>query len=739
MRIKKSALLTLCALSVPALAQTTAQESKVSEEPQAENEIFEQIIVTAERRSTSLQTTGVAVTALSANQLEKRGISDVSGLQNVVPNLQVNSLTTGPGASSSAFYIRGLGQQRSANGSDPAVALYIDDFYYPSLSTKVLRTLDVAQVEVLRGPQGTLFGRNTIGGAIRYQTKQPDYALSGNVKATVGTFGKQEVSVALNTPVSDNLTMRWTAAYLKEDGFQDRANDKEKNGRSEDKFVRYQLKYEPSDKLNIDFSFDYAESEIYGFPVFIPTIEVMPRTAGFVYNIQMDPDYTQAFASPSFDTAYGGMPKNDFDESSASNIHLSIAYDLTDDLTLKLLSGATIVKDEHFNDIDATPLPVAGVLGKTEDKGMSHEIQLAGDISPDLHFVSGLYYYKEDSDALFGQELNVPPPMAPRIATRYAQRERNRTAYSVFTNITYDVTDKLSSSLGLRVGREEIDGWARPIAEGYPDIIVDADAAWDIVLPMAKLQYQWEKDLMTYASIAKGFRAGGFNTALNPELENNGVIPFDPEEVWTYEAGMRGDFLDGTFRFNPTVFYTDYDDIQVQRIPPGTTSAILDNGGKAHIYGVETEFQYRVSANLTLSGNVSYLKAKYDEIVEGTGILLTTPFARTPEWSGSISGEYFIELAQGAEMSVNLDYSYRTDQWTTPTESDHLLIDAYGLLNANITYTPASGDWYASLYATNLLDEEYVSGGVDLRQIVGNVRYDIGRPRELGLRVKYMF
>lgn len=712
--------------AVPANVRSTESPAVASQ--------IEEVMVTAQRRSEDLQSTPVAVTALTAEQLESRGVQNIYDLQNIAPSLSIGTQTAGPGASAATFFIRGLGQQRSANGSEPAVALYLDDFYYPSLAGNILKALDVEQVEVLRGPQGTLFGRNTIGGAIRYQTRKPSHEFEGYVAASLGSYSRTNVSGAINIPMGDMFAMRLTGATLEQDGFQDRVADAGANGATEDDLGRAQLRFTPNSDLTVDLSYEAYESKLTGYPVFVPTIEVRPGTPGSFYNLRRDPDYTQGYVSPSFDTAYGGLPRDSFDIARVRNLHGVIEYRVNDSLQLKLLSGQSVVKDRFFNDVDASPLPVADQFQQSRVEGLSHELQALGDIGARVHYVAGLFYYDEHLYSVSGQTLT--PPAGPLTVTTQVTTDRQRYAFSGYTNITVDVTDKLSLTGGYRIGDERSEADVLNLNTG---VAGHAEDKVDLSLPMARIEYQWSVDLMTYLSASKGFRAGGFNTALNAGLSNNGIIPFDPETVWSYEFGTRAEGFDGRVRFNPTLFYTQYEDIQVQRLPPGTTTPILENAGKAHVYGLELESLVRVTPGLSVTAALAYLHAEYDEISPGiTSITLSTPFPRTPDWAASVGGQYRWLLQSGANLDFNLDYSYRTKQWST-SNTDQLPIDAYGLLNARAAYRSESGLWSLAVYGNNLTDKEYFAGGIDLRPVTGMIRYDVGRPRELGLEARLNF
>ncbi|MDI1364341.1 MAG: TonB-dependent receptor, partial [bacterium] len=578
-----------------ALAQQAAPASPVA--PQVETSTLDEVLVTAERQTRNLQTTPVAVTAVSGEQLAARGVQSIYGLQNLVPSLSIGQQTNGGGAGAAVFFLRGLGQARSGNGSEPAVALYLDDFYYPAGSANILKALDLEQVEVLRGPQGTLFGRNTIGGAIRYQTKKPSDQLGGFLEGTVGSYDRADINGAINLPLGDTLAVRLSAASLQTDGFQRRQTSPGRNGATQDRLGRIQLRYKPTADLMVDLSYEQAETEVAGSTVYVSTISATSPLAA-IYNARNPgPDYDQSFASTCIQCAYGSLPIENSANAISRNWHGVIDYQATDWLRLKSLTGYNLTKDDFFNDIDASPLLIANQYGSTRVEAFSQELQALGDLGSRTHFVFGLYYYDEKLEQVSGQTLVT--------GVTIVNQDRTREALSAYGNITYELTDQLSVTGGLRVGHEDI----KVSAVSSRGTSGSGDLGSDLTLPMVRVQYQWTPDVMSYISATRGFRGGGFTVAPNPSLPNAGVIAFDPEMVWSYEFGTRAEAFDGRLRLNPTVFYTDYSDIQIQRIT-GTTP-VLENAGEAHVYGVELETMFAVTSKLRLTGTGSYLKAAY--------------------------------------------------------------------------------------------------------------------------------
>ena len=699
---------------------------------------LDEIVVTAERRSGNLQDTPVAVTAISSEDLQARGVQSVRGLESLVPSLSIGSQTNGPGANSATFWIRGLGQIRAGNGSEPSVPLYIDDFYYPGIAGNVLRAMDIEQVEVLRGPQGTLFGRNSIGGAIRYRTRKPTADFGGFIEGTYGSYDRVDLIGALNVPIGDMLAVRLTGATMQNDGYVDRVIGGGHGGATENLLGRAQLRFRPDDDLTIDLSYERSESESRGSTTNIPQINPAGTLAARWNSRPTNlPRYTQDLASPCTYCTYGGLQVEDFNEAKASHLHFVADWQVSDSLQLKWLSGRSEIDDSWSNDLDGSPAQVVRQASTSNVESWSHELQAIGDLGSRFHYVAGLFYYREELEARGSQF--VPNPAGIVNEARASSLTR-RESVSAYANLTFDITERLSVTGGLRVGQEEISIRTLSIlpSAGLSDT---GSSEEDMFLPLLRIQYDWSEDIMTYATMSKGFRAGGFNIV----PANADAIPFRSEEVTSFEVGARTEFLGGRARVNPTVFYTDYKDMQINRqytppppAPPAPTS-ILENAGEAHIYGLELESDFAVTDAFRLRLSGAFLEGKFDRLNPGVGVTLDSPLPRLPRWSFALGGQYQVELASGAAVTANLDYSWRSKQASTASNVDSLIVPSYGLLNAQVEFRSADNRWSIAAFATNLADKEYVTGGLNLLALVGNLRWDMGRPRELGVRLRFNF
>lgn len=699
---------------------------------------IDDVVVTAERRSTNLQDTPIAVTAITAEQLQSRGVQSVRGLENLVPGLSIGSQTNGPGANSATFWIRGLGQMRAGNGSEPSVPLYIDDFYYPGIAGNVLRAMDIAQVEVLRGPQGTLFGRNSIGGAVRYTTRRPQARFGGFVEGTSGSYDRQDLIGALNVPFGDKLAVRLTGATLETGGYVKHVADNERGGSTENTLFRIQAQYRPMDTLSLNLAYEDSKSLSRGSTAYIPIISPTGVLAAR-WNARPTntPKFTQALASPCVYCNYGALPVDDFDDARANHLRFTGEWGVNDHLTVKLLSGRSVIDDTWSNDIDGAP-GGGRQYSDSRVESYSHELQAQGDLLADrLQYIGGVFYYNETYSATSGQF--APNAVGLIVESRSAYTNR-RESLSAYGNLTYSLTPQLKVTVGVRVGTEDID----IATENLLPVTGASDSGAlreTTTLPMARLQYDWSNDIMTYATVSRGARSGGFNII----PANADAIGFNSEAVTSYEAGARMAFLDRRVTINPTVFYTDYSNMQINRqytppppAPPLPTS-IIENAGEAHIFGVELETSAVVTDHLRLQVAAAYMEGAFDKLNPGVGVALSSPLPRLPKWFYSVGAAYDIDHTGGGVTRVNLDYGWRSAQYGSASDVDAVRLDPYGLLNGQIEYTSPNRQWKFAVFGTNLTNEEYLTGGLNLLALVGVLRYDMGRPRELGARLRYAF
>ncbi|WP_174279689.1 TonB-dependent receptor [Sphingomonas bacterium] len=653
------------------------------------------IVVTAQRREQRLQEAPVAVTALSAGALAQLNVSNTQDLMQVVPSLQVSTQTAGDGGGSATFFLRGMGQQRSGNGSEPAVGIYVDDFYYPSLSGTVFDIVDLADLEVLRGPQGTLFGRNTIGGAIRYTTRGAEVGrFSGHITGTLGDYARRDVSGAVNVPVGDFAAIRITGGHLERNGFVRIQTTGRRAGDTTTDLARVQARIQPTSDIYVDLSGQYSKFHLFGFTYDVPgPLTPVPPAAGqsatlpFIYNTRVAPArglplYTNAFASTCYYCQYG-TPRSEFSETKYKNALATIGWSVTPTLSIKSLTGWQQVDNRASNDLDSSPAPIfQGGITRARTNAFSQELQLNGNklLGDRLNFVAGGFYYNQRDPGLLPEAPNftLGNPSVSTPSTRTVK------SYAGFIDGSFKLLDKLTLLGGFRYSSDD-KTLVVTTAAGAP--IANVARSFHSNTYRGGLQYQWTPDIMTYANVSSGFRGGGFNPY--SATQNPTIRAFDPEKATSYEAGARLQFLDRRITINPTAFYVDWNNIQVQSASPNQTTGqadiTLQNAGKARSYGFELEYTVGVSDHVRLFGNMAYLNLRYTNLGNASGITLNSDFQRAPPITFSVGAAHTLDVGgSGAKIVSTINYSFEDDQRSTPTDADALLLHAYGLLNGRI-------------------------------------------------------
>jgi iron complex outermembrane recepter protein len=693
---------------------------------------IDEIVVTAQRRSENLQEAPIAITALSSDTLKQRNVQTTLDLMQTVPGLQVSTQTGGDGEGSATFFLRGMGQQQANNGSEPAVGVYIDDIYYPTPEGAIFDILDLEQVEVLRGPQGTLFGRDTIGGAIRYTTKKPDFSGdTGYFQATGGSFDRHDFTGSVNIAVSDKLAFRFTAGSLDTDGYVRQQDGDADAGGTKTDLVRAQVRFEPVQALDINVSGQYSHFHEDGFPYTQPQINSQPGSVPTIWNSippGMAAPYDNRYASQCI-YCQAGTAQREFADDSYYSVTGVATWAIDENLTLKSLTSWQAIDSTSFIDLDGTPLPIFSNNYATDTSATSQEFQLNGhSLENRLDWVAGGYFYHYWSE-----------PAATRITTvlgggTLAEQSSNTTVTKAgFLDATFSITDIFKILGGARYS---VDDKTFTLFDGSGDGISQGAASFNSTTWRAGLEAQWSKDIMTYFTVSTGFRAGGFNAGVDADPT------FKPEKATSYELGTRLEALDHRLRFNPTVFYTDWNDIQVQSVVVSPTLgavAVLQNAAKAHSYGLELESDAAVAGELRLFGNLALLHIKYDSIGDATGITLDSHFERAPTVTYALGAMYEGPVADGVTYKSTLNWSWEGVQYSTPTDVDALRLPSYGLLNGRVEFTDRSTQWTVALFGTNLTNRAYYVGGVNYSSNVGAAHYDLGRPREFGASLRFRF
>lgn len=715
---------------LPALAQSGASG-------------LETITVVARRRAENLQDVPVAVSAFSADDLQALQATELSNLQGAVPNLNI---VQGRGSNSSAnVFIRGIGQPDALQTFDPAVGIYVDGVYISRIQGALFSLFDVERIEVLRGPQGTLYGKNTIGGAINILSKTPDDDLAARGEITYGNYDQ----VLLNGYVGGALVEgKWwaslAASYESRDGLvvdpatQLRYND------DNNLATRAIVRGEPTDNMRVTMSFDYAsqnnaptlgrdESPLIQTDFSLGAVELRPAPVGefdFTASTSLDPDQGQ--------------------ELEHWGVSLKAEVDLTDAMTLVSISAYRQLQSDAFIDIDASAFEIGDVFVGIDQSQFSQELQLQYDNGP-LTAVGGLYYLREDitsDQAAFADDLLAFGGF-PLDFLRTIGDDLSLNSFAAFGQASYEVTDRLSLTVGMRYTYEEKD-YSRTtstISEGFAGLngtfAFDASESWDAFTPSVTLDFSATDDVLLYAGVSRGFKSGGFNGRANSEAD---VSAFDPEEVWTYEAGFKSTFADNRVRLNGAVFYNDYTNFQA-RVGGETLGEFpVINAGALEIYGAELELTAQPIDGWTLSGSMGYLEADYKEFNDtrtpGCSPDTCEP-AFAPQWNMRAASSYTYDMAD--------DYGSLTLLGEVRYVSQHFLSvdnflpnfpleeDGYTLINAHVTWNSLDERYYVRAGVKNLTDEVYRTDGQEFSN-VGNIQTAYyGDPQTYSITVGFKY
>lgn len=702
------------ALSLPATVLAQEQEEGT----------LERIEVTARKTVESLQDVPVTVTSVGAAELAEKGISVLTEIQQFSPN---TTLQTSRGTNSTlTAFIRGVGQQDPLWGYEPGVGIYIDDVYLARPQGAALDLLNVERIEVLRGPQGTLYGKNTIGGAVKYVTREMTGDADFNIQATLGSYSQRDVKVTGQIPViEDKLYFGFGYADLSRDGFgeylQSALPNQDLENYNKDLWAaRATLEFRPTDDVFIRLNWDKTEDDSNakgGFRL-LPSLLTDAPVPDSVYD------------------SYTSLPTRNKVE--LEGWSWLINWDVNDDLVLKYIGSSRESYSPTNIDFDNTALDIFDVPAEYNDDNTTHEVQISY-VQDNYSVVGGVYYYDGESCGNFDAILGFLGRAAFGVPglTREVTGCNNSESWAAYVQSSFDLSDKWSMTLGARFTDEEktafvnnglvfsnlypssdwIPGFVRPEGQLVPQVLgtdTDGDGvldapkseSWSRFTPRVGIEYQASKDLMFFASYSQGFKSGTFNpraTVNEPAV--------DPEIVDSFELGMKSEWNDN-LRANITLFALDHKDRQYIGIVPGDNSTELNqflaNVAETSAKGIEAEITYAASDNLSFDLALGYIDSK---IEENNAVPPLLGLSNTPDYTFNLAANYVLESDIG-DFVFNAGYYYRDDYRLFET-SDLLLQDGYGTLNVSISWQNDEGNWYASLHGKNLGDKEYLVGGYD--------------------------
>lgn len=713
---------------------------------------LEEVVVTAQKREQNLQEVPVAVTAFDATALENAGIQDVTELQKSAPNvtMQVSRGTN----STLTSYVRGIGQADPLWGFEPGVGLYVDDVYLARPQGGVLDVFDVERIEVLRGPQGTLYGKNTIGGAVKYVTKRLTGESELNIKGALGSYNQRDLEVSGQMPlIEDTLYFGGSIAQFKRDGYGEFLQSGDENYNKDLMAARVSLEWLPSDSLSVRFSADKTKDD--------SNAKGGHRLSASVLNP------TEAVPSDVYDSNADMDTDNEVESSGASAI---VTWDISDAMTFKSITSYREGETYTNIDFDNTSLASLHVPAVYEDDQTTQEFQLSYS-TDNLDVVGGLYYYEGTASGAFDVLLGAFNPggafddsLGAFDAVTAGTVET--TSYAAYVHATYAFNEQFALTLGGRYTIDEKDAdvyKALLYVDGTSDELggdtlstlsvstdYENDESWNQFSPRISVDYKVNDETLVYASYSEGFKSGGFDMRGDATKNPATVNGYDPEIVETFEVGVKTELLDGRLRLNAAAFYSDYTDMQVtvQQSSDGGTNFVSSvlNAGESEIRGFELEALAQVTENLSASLMLGYINAEYLEVETETptgtvDLADDWAFANTPEKTASVKLMYNKSLGDMGELALSAGASYRSETQIFPQVESLIDENSYTLWDASAVWYSADEHWTVGLHGKNLTDEEYRVGGYNFANLGGDesiIGY-YGNPRTVSLNFGYNF
>ncbi|MEO5578617.1 MAG: TonB-dependent receptor [Sphingomicrobium sp.] len=739
-----------------AAAETTAQAADEPAAPAASaatnNEGSEvEIIVTARRTEENVQRVPSAISAFNERSLDRIQATDTTGLQGAVPNLNI---VQGRGSSNSTnIYIRGIGQPDALQTFDPAVGVYVDDVYLSRIRGNQLELLDLERIEVLRGPQGTLYGKNTIGGAIKFVSRKPgqEYRATGTI--ALGSYDQFDLKGAASGPVTETLAVGFAVMRSKRDGYVEDSSDSRDYNDKASVGGRAAVAFTPSDKVRLDLVADYSHDDA-SLNVGRPVNSLFQFSGGALV-------VTNPVGSGSYNwkgRTTPGLPNST--KLTHWGTAATLAVDLTEALTFKSITAYRDLKTDDYVDIDATQYEVGDVFVGVRQHQTSQEFQLtyAGDR---LSGVAGLYYLDErvkSHQEAYADDL-LGTYFGGGTFTRTVDDRLKTKSYAAFANASYEVIDNVRLSAGIRHTKETKDYWrttstlsSNPLFRGTY-VFAPPKGKWSDVSPMASIDWQATEGLMLYARVAKGFKSGGFNGRANTPGDST---EYDPETALSWEAGFKSRIA-SQLTLNGSAFTSTYKDFQarVSGIDDdpitGISTAKLSvlNAGKLKINGAELEAAWTPATGLLIDTQIGYLDANYKEFDDvrfsapefgGSRAFQTPAFA--PKWTLRLGAQYAVDLGNTGAITLGAQTRYKSrtalavDNTLTNsrTEVDGLFQKGYWVHDARVVYETENKHFALGLYGNNLTERAYKTDAQEFSS-VGNIRtVYYGAPRTVTMR-----
>jgi len=734
--------------------------------------VLEEVIVTAQKRAENIQEVPISITAFSGEFLEENGIQRVSQVAHITPNFSIAGSTQ---PSNSRIQIRGIGAAGN-NAIEPSVGVFIDGVYYPRPGSTIGLLKDINSFEVLRGPQGTLFGRNTVAGAMNITTRNPSQETEGALELGYGAYDLYEVGGSFNAALSDSVAGRIAFMYADRDGYGDNLLTGEEYGARDDLVVRGKLQFEVSDQLSILVTADHAKINAEGIGS-----EVLNATSNPVFEARNAALYG---ASPVTDDSYDwkvNQVVNDDHEDEQSGVSIDINYEFSNGTQLRSITAARTWEATYTDgDVNIARELIPGTTDY-DNETLSQELQLTSPGGETVDWLAGVYYYEEEYDidlvrdageafcaptiaAIAGPQFGAICLAGPQEGATTNAFTQELESLAVFGQATWNVNDALSTTLGLRWTDDEKDGDYVAVVNNLAAGLFaanenavgmernDSKTTW-----FGNVSWNASDDLMLFATASTGYKSGGFNS------QSGGSVPlgdrriFSPEETTNYELGVKSTLLDGTMTANATLYRMDIDDFQ-DRAFDGLSFVVL-NAGEVRQQGIEVDINWVPIEPLRIVAGMGYLDSEYLSFRTAPGLPGGPPQDLTgerrnfsPEWQTSVTADWTQPLGNGLQWFVGTSWSWLDKQnvGTSSNNDPQAMQDAYSIVNARLGLRSAAGDWEIALFGNNLTEEDFCQtifdqafgapiGAVNPVNNTSVMRCNLGAPTTWALRGSYRF
>lgn len=691
-----------------ALVTLVSSPGVMAQQANAGSAVLEELVVTAQRRSGDLQQVPIAVTALDGTALERRQVLSTEDIFTEVPGL-IGSNNVGQNTAVT-FFLRGIGTTESIVTVDPAVGVYVDDVFIARQGVNNFALYDLERIEVLRGPQGTLYGRNSSAGAVKVITKEPDFETSGRINVGFGNYGQKLARGSFNTGlVDDKLAVRVNLLKQENDGYSNAITLGGKVNNTDFWGGRIAALFQPTDNLKFIFTADYMEDDSNSvYPANLAPLPSEPAFAG-LFNVYSDTEQRNL--------------------GETSGVALTAIWDISDTMTLKSITASRETIQKYNIDLSDSINPIYELFTDNDSDQLSQEFNLTGTFGDGkFDYTSGLYYFEEESSSILGNEFNLRP--APSLYFEQ-QLQTDVESYAVYGEVTWNLNDAWSVFFGGRYTTEEktiaTQFYAAPQPGAFPAteaerfLIFDTEVVESFGTPTSldfneftpRVGVTWAAtdDLNMYASLSRGFKSGGWLARLvfpNPDE----LSAFPAEIVDSYEVGLKAELFDNRVRTNLALFYTDFQDLfnTFTNVNGGFTGATTD----ATIYGLEAEGTYRVNSYLDIYANFAFMEGEYaDNLDPALDAELGEDLQRLPGFQGKIGVSGLFPLGSGnGTFIANFDYSMIGDHFVAASNAP-ISETSYNIANASVGWENDNQKISVLLRCRNCFEEEYFHSLLD--------------------------